>query len=177
MAVPGSTFPRPPRAVAACSVFLGTIVPTAAVPHITRRQSSFCCHYHALQCHLQGSCSGGQIEGVTRQGWDNRVLRSSRRPSSYQDIWSRCTLINPGLSTSRVYKHVGHILSLRKATNLLRKFFPRSVVVTASITLSSPARFFHSQVSAFLSLRTYIIRCLQDTAVDTYIHHPLYVQQ
>ena len=125
MAVPGSTFPRPPRAVAACSVFLGTIVPTAAVPHITRRQSSFCCHYHALQCHLQGSCSGGQIEGVTRQGWDNRVLRSSRRPSSYQDIWSRCTLVNPGLIYIKsLHACWPYFPSLRKANHfLLREDF------------------------------------------------------
>ena len=33
------------------------------------------------------------------QGWDNRFLRLSGRPSSYQDIWSPCALANPGLST------------------------------------------------------------------------------
>ena len=43
------------------------------------------------------------------QGWDNRFVSSSRRPSSYQDVWSPCTLVNPGLTTSRVYTNVGHI--------------------------------------------------------------------
>ena len=43
------------------------------------------------------------------QGWDDIFLRSSRRPSSYQAIWSPCTLVNPERSTSRVDTHVGNI--------------------------------------------------------------------
>ena len=42
------------------------------------------------------------------RGWDNRFLSSPRRPSSYQGIWSPCTLVCPELSTSRVYTNVGH---------------------------------------------------------------------
>ena len=89
---PGAPFhaPRPP---------LPPALLTAAVPCITRRQSSLWCRRHSLRCHLQGPCSCGQMEWGTRQGWDNRFFRSSRRPSSYQDEWIRYTLVNPGLST------------------------------------------------------------------------------
>ena len=66
--VPGSNFPRPPRAVAACSVFLSTIVPIGAVPCITRRQSSLWCRRHSRQHRLRGPCSGGQMERGTRAG-------------------------------------------------------------------------------------------------------------
>ena len=62
---PGAPFharraPLPP------AVFLSTISPTAAVPCITRRQSSLWCRSHSRQCHLRGPCGGG--EGDTRAG-------------------------------------------------------------------------------------------------------------
>ena len=117
-----------PPDVAALSVFLRTISPNAAVPYITRRQSSLWFRRHSRQCHLRGPCVGGQMEGGAWLGryvsqivpasellsrrmesWDDIFLRSSRRQSSYQDVWSPCTPVNPGLSTSRVYTHVGHI--------------------------------------------------------------------
>ena len=81
--------------------FSSIISPTAAVPYIARRQSSLWYRGHSRQYHFRGPCSGGQCNGGGYQGWDNKFLRSSRRPSSYQDIQSPCTLENPELSTSR----------------------------------------------------------------------------
>ena len=46
-------------------------------------------------------------------------------------IWSRCTLVNPGQSTSRVYTHVGHISIIKKSQPLLTegRFSPGFVLV------------------------------------------------
>ena len=58
-----------------------------------------------------------------------------------------CTLVNHGLSTSRVYTHVGHIFHhTEKPTTshramIFAQICPRLGVVTALITLSSPASF------------------------------------
>ena len=63
--------------------------------------------------------------GSTRQGWGNRFLKSSRRPSSYQEIWSRYT--SGGSWTiyiKSLHTRSPYFPSLRKANHfLLREDF------------------------------------------------------
>ena len=76
-------------------------------------------------------------------------------------IWSRCTLVNPRSSTWRAYTHVGHVFHRNEKSQPLLtegRFSPgfaRVGVVTASITVSSPASFLtrRSRLS-FLNVRT-----------------------
>ena len=122
--IPSSGAPRPPRAVAACSVF-------------EYYYSHSCCAVYHSQAEflvvsppLSPASSPRTLKrwpnGGRHQGWDNEFLSSSRRPSSYQDMWSPCTLVNPGLSTSRVYTNVGHIFHHSEKSSPATFFFGRS---------------------------------------------------
>ena len=162
--VPGSTFPRPPRTVAACSVFRNTISPTHCCCAVYHSQAEFLVVSPPLFPASSPRTLQRWPNGGGYQGWDNRFLSSSRRPSSYQDIWSPCTLVNPGRSTSRVYANLGHIFHHSEKSSLATFFFGRSRLFFLYVRTSS--------VRTCSRHRKYV-----QQQIITYIHHQLYVQQ
>ena len=143
------------------------------MPCITRRQSSLWCRRHSRQCHLQGSCSGGQMEGGTRA----RAIGSSDRPGvrALLNIYMESVYSGESWTIYIKSQHAcwPYLPSYRKTNHFslsdgFRPFSPSFGCCDCFNNLIVPCQFFYSLVSAFLSLRTYVIsRYLQEVRTNS----------